>query len=1142
MRVVGATVLMAAIVAGPISAGGAGARPSPRDPDAAPKRPAPANDLSNIAADRWIVQLAEAPVASYRGGTGALRPTAPDVTGAAKLDAAGSDAAAYEQHLKEGQARFESDLARVANGAKVQRRYTLAVDGLAVKMSPAQAAAVRALPGVRSVTPDVPVQLDMYATPAQIGAPTLWQQLGGQALAGDGVRVAIIDSGIYVTRDANGHYAGNPCFDDTGYKAPKGFPKGDKRFTNNKVIVARTYFRPDDPPVAGDDTAIPGPLGSSHGTHVGGTVACDAGTVAQVQGAQVTLSGVAPHAFLMNYRVFYPSNSTEDFQTGNAYVAELVQAIDDAVRDGADVMSNSWGSSYQNTLAWPDPMVQAAESAVDAGVVMVFANGNAGPDPATSIAPANSPKVIGVGAVSKNVTISPGSVDVTGPTPVPAKLTKLDVGPAQFGAQGTTALGPLPYVASETVATNGTPLGCNLSNGSNPFPAGSMSGKIAVISRGTCEFTEKVLNAQNAGASAALVYNSVANGDNIQAMGPGEVAAQVTIPSWFMRRSDGLTMVAFAAAHPNASAKFTAQPHVAPNVGDVMAGFSSRGPTTDKTIKPDVVAPGVDVVSSGYSTEPFPGTYTGFGAESGTSMATPHVAGAAALLRQLHPKWTPAQVKSALMSTATEQVFLDTAQAIPASVLDRGAGRIDLTKAGDPGLAFDQPSISGGERQAGTSFSTTVTATNVRDKKVSGDKGDDKEETWDVSVSSADSHLVVHPTVADISVKPHKSATIPVQVSTANDALGDYEADIVLVSRTDHTRLHIPVWLHALHTAPVADVLLVDDDGSGIGAGPDYRTVYKSLLDNSGVSYRYLDVDTNFFPSFDQLFGYKAVVMFTGDNASFDTSGLFPSDQDALAQWLDSGGRLWLVGQNIAEETDSNTDFSSPQLGRARLYHGYLGLRYVNGSVYSGAAPHPTVAGAGPLAGLMIDLKTSGGGTGKQTSIEEETAIGDTDTYAARGATQLFATPLGAGAAAGDGVAFGRSSEPSLQEPRVAFRYRSVGMGFGLEGVTNSNGNATRAQVFQRTLTWLLDDVSVTVTAADEGKKPTKLLTANATSTAGAAITQYRWDFGDGSPTVTTTSPSVSHEFKGPKLRTVRVEVTDALGHRSLGQLDVGGK
>jgi minor extracellular serine protease Vpr len=143
----------------------------------------------------------------------------------------------------------------------------------------------------------------------------------------------------------------------------------------------------------------------------------------------VTLSGIAPAAYLMNYRIFYPSQSPEAFQNGNGYVVEIVQAIEDAVADGADVLSNSWGSSHQNTLDWPDPMVQAAEAAVDAGVVGVWAQGNSGSATGTGNLPAASPKLIAVGAVSKNQTISPGFVDVTTPG-APANLQAMDVGPA----------------------------------------------------------------------------------------------------------------------------------------------------------------------------------------------------------------------------------------------------------------------------------------------------------------------------------------------------------------------------------------------------------------------------------------------------------------------------------------------------------------------------------------------------------------------------------------------------------------------------------------------------------------------------------------------------------------------------------------
>ena len=172
-------------------------------------------------------------------------------------------------------------------GAKVQRSYQVVLNGLAVKMNKKQAALVRKMKGVKAVTPDMPYQLNMYATPAQIGAPTLWGQVGGQANAGAGVKVAVIDSGIFVRYDDQGNYTGNPCFNDAGYTAPKGYPKGDKKFTNNKVIVARKYFRPGDPPTDGNDTAIQGPGGSPHGTHTAGTVACNANTPITYPGANL---------------------------------------------------------------------------------------------------------------------------------------------------------------------------------------------------------------------------------------------------------------------------------------------------------------------------------------------------------------------------------------------------------------------------------------------------------------------------------------------------------------------------------------------------------------------------------------------------------------------------------------------------------------------------------------------------------------------------------------------------------------------------------------------------------------------------------------------------------------------------------------
>jgi subtilisin family serine protease len=1112
----------------------ASARPGSNPPDEAPEyAPLRQVDLATQTADRWIVQLKDAPLAKYRGGIPGLPPTAIEDTGDDHLDTQSAGSQAYLNHAHAQQRNFEGELARVAPGAQTQRNYRVALNGLSVKMSNAEAAAVRQLPGVRAVTPDIPVHLHMYGTPEQIGAPELWAKVGGQSHGGEGVKVAIIDGGIYLTRDAGGAYAGNPCFDDTGYSnPPAGYPKGDTRFTNKKVLVARAYFRRDDPPTAGNDTPIPGPDSTSHGTHVAGTVACNAGTQVTYQGANVTLSGIAPRAYLMNYRVFYPSTSPEAFQNGNAYVSELVQAIEDAVSDGADVISNSWGSSYQNTLAWPDPMIQAAEAAVDAGVVMVFANGNEG-DRATAISPAISPKVIGVGAVTKNKSIVPGVVDVTAPAPVPDTLKQLAVGPALFGPTVTTRTGPALYVPAERVATGGSPLGCSVAGDNSPYPAGALAGKIALIGRGVCQFSEKVFNAQRAGAVAAIVYNSASGGDNLQSMGPGTHAADVTIPSWFMRRSQGLAMRDFANAHTaDAQAQFTYAPRTTTNIGDVMAGFSSRGPSSDKLLKPDLVAPGVDVLSAGYGGGAFPRPYTGFGAVSGTSMATPHVAGAAALLKQLHPRWKPWQVKSALMSTANEEVFLNTTRTSRAGLLDRGAGRIDLAKAANPELLLDQPSLSAGELPAGQGVTFTLRTQDIT--------GDDK--TWTATVTKSGSPA----TAANFSIKVdrpvftaegHDRTKLSVRVeSVPGAAPGDYEGGLVLTSNATGQRLHVPVWLRVVPTTRTADVLLVNDDGHSLDRRfKDYSSYYKATLDGLGVSYRYLDVGTQDFASLNELFGYKAVLIFTGDNDSFDTSGFDVAGLNRLHEWLDSGGRLWVTGQNAADVyTTGGNAPSSPRLGRGRLYNGYLGLEFDTQSVYPGAAPRPTASGAGPMADLRLDLSPGADGGGNQKSIDAALAIGDTDTYAAPDSTatifrQIGGTTVKRGAAIG----FARSSEPSLDEQRQKFRYRSLSMGFGLEGINDTTGASTRQQVARRALDWLSDSISLAFNPDTRSSEGRVTVSVRASSSVAATFTSFRWDFGDG-PIVTTTVPSVSHRLQGDDRSAVRVEATDSLGHRAV--------
>jgi subtilisin family serine protease len=1073
-------------------------------------------DLATYDAKRWIVQLKAKPLARYarakRGiwQAGVARP---------KLNLKAGLSRRYLGQVTRTQTRFAARLRKAVRGIRIERTFRVTLNGMAVDMTKKQAAKVRRMKGVLAVTPDIPYRPTMYATPAQINAPALWAQVGGQANAGRGIKVAIIDSGVYVTKDAAGNYAGNPCFDDAGYTMPAGYPKGDTRFTNKKVIVARAYFRPAPfaPPTPGNDTPIQGPGGSPHGTHVGGTVACKPNTTF----GQLTLSGIAPAAYLMNYRIFYPSQSPDGFENGNGWVVEIVRAIEDAVMDGADVLSNSWGSSHQNTLAWPDPMVQAAEAAVDAGVVGVWAQGNSGPAQGTGNQPSSSDKVISVGAVSKYFAFIQATANVTGPAPVPAAAQNVDTGGAGFGPtiEGKH-IGPAPYVPAMAVAKPEVPaanrnLGCSIDQGpdnvseeARPFPAGSLTGKIALIERGVCNFSDKVYNAQRAGAIGAVIYNPAGN-ETLITMGAGLHATRVEINSVLVRNSNGVAMLNHYNLNPGtATMEFFHDPHSATAIGDLMASFSSRGPTQEKTIKPDVVAPGQDVVSGGYAVGPFPTPFTGFGSASGTSMATPHVAGAAALLLQLHPWWTPAMVKSALMTTATEDVFLDNAKTQRAGVLDRGAGRIDLAQAGNPGLVVDKPSLSGGETSAGQTKTFTVRAQNI-----SGSA-----DIWDVSGLATTAGFSIVPASSTLTLGAGETRTVTVTIGTGTGATtGNYEGSIVLVSRATGKRLHIPAWLRVIPPKSV-DVLVIDADAKATGVAGDVRPAYTAMLDSLLLTYS-VGFPTGPLGPLD-LHKYRAVLLFTGDNASFANSGFSVAQEDALADYLDSGGRMWALGQNMALGLDSGTYHS--RLDRGRLYSGYLGLAYEADSVNAAGT-----TGLGPFAGMVLGLS--------QTSVEGTSSPAfDTDTYNSRGTTKRF-FQTGGGAA----VSHGRSSDPTLEQERQEYLYRSVSMGFGIEGLA---GGTTAAQLGDRTMDWLLDKLTVGLASASAGPGKRARLTASATSSVGAAITKYRWDFGDGSDYVTTTGPSVLHKYQHRGTYEVRIEATDSLGHTSVTHAFVGVK
>ncbi|MGD8627170.1 MAG: S8 family serine peptidase, partial [Anaerolineae bacterium] len=797
-----------------------------------------------------------------------------------KLDVQASASQAYLAELEAGQAQFRADLEAAIPGARVAYDYQIVLNGLGVELPDGDLETVKALwalPGVKYVSPQQFYTIDMDYSLPKINAAALWSQLGGRDNAGAGVKLAIIDTGIIPDY---------PMFDGTGwsYPAQGTWPKGDPAFCNGKIIAARYY----EPTFEVNPIEVMSPLDrEGHGVHVSGTsvgnrVMADYGT------STVELSGVAPGAWLMAYKAFWVNVAGT---SGTAADIQTVGAIEDAIADGADIISNSWGGTA-NVLTENDPQTLAFEAAVDAGAVVVFSTGNSGPGYNTTGSP-SSPKFIEVAASTAERAYY-NTVRITAPEPVTPTLTSFparefnDIDPS---AIPTTTIGPLPYIPTDLQGNPDLTLP-GVYPGITETEPYSSTGWIALIPRGAFSFNTKLDNALVHGAGAVVMYT------DDRGWKANYTAGDRPIYTVMIDHDIGLDAVDWWVAYTDTARIEIGYP-VAPyatETPDVIADFSSRGPWLDLDLKPDVAAPGVNILSADV-----PGPY---GLKGGTSQAAPHVAGAAALLCQMHPDWTPAQVKSALMSTASQTV-LDLDEETVADVLTQGAGRIDLSVAGDPGLTFDHPSHSFRMVPQGGSDSLMITATGVGAAA----------ETYDLSVVETvtdTGNVTVGVDPAILSVTPGGTAAFTLTVDVGpGAAVQDLEGNVVL-SGTDHL-LHIPYWLRVYEDTG-AEVLLVDLDESGatddlgaltIWGAPfvDYTGYYTQALETLGVTYDYWDTWNMLDPPRSILDKYDKVIVYSGDYGGLADigGGLFlldALDADAMRTYLADDGKLLVMGQD----------------------------------------------------------------------------------------------------------------------------------------------------------------------------------------------------------------------------------------------------
>ncbi len=625
------------------------------------------------AGSAFIVQMVDAPVVAYTGDIAGFPATKP--AKGQKIDPLSPQVVKYAAFLE---SRHDQALAAVG-GARKLYSYRYAFNGFAADLTEAQAAKMLTLPGVVAVSPDEVRTLDTSSTPAFLGLSEpggLWDQLGGAGSAGENIIIGIVDGGIWpehasfsdrLGSNGNGSKNGKLSYQQIPGWHGKCTPGENFTAANcNQKLIGAQFFNAGFGGNAGIDESMPWEFNSprdfgGHGTHTASTAGGNANITATGPAAVFgAISGMAPRARIAAYKVCWETGAG-----GSCVSSDSVAAIDQAVADGVDVINFSVSGSQTSFM---DPVEIAFLFAADAGIFVATSAGNSGPDVSTVAHP--GPWLTTVAAGTHNRAVS-GSVTLgNGITYDGASVTTLSVTAPLIDstAAGIPGADPARVALCYAAADNG---------GVPVLDPAVVAGKIVICDRGKTDRVNKSLAVQDAGGVGMILVNTSPNTINADF----HFVPTVHLPDTF-----GFAVRAYAAtADPTATINPAVFDYDA--AAPFTADFSSRGPILaggGDLLKPDLIAPGQDVLAA-VALEGHAGRE--FDLYSGTSMASPHVAGLAALLKDLHPGWSPMMIKSALMTSAYD--VLDGLNTDPGVIFSQGAGHVQPNSAADPGLVFD---------------------------------------------------------------------------------------------------------------------------------------------------------------------------------------------------------------------------------------------------------------------------------------------------------------------------------------------------------------------------------------------------------------------------------------------------------------------
>ena len=682
-------------------------------------------------------------------------------------------AAAVEEEQIEGRRRMEERGGNVLGGAR------LAANALFVEIDDEWAASLAGIAGVRKVRPAREYQMTVDAALPLHRIREAWELAGGENRAGAGVKIAIIDSGVE---------ASHPAFRAADMEAPQGYPRTtselDSNLVTGKIIVARSYvrlLRNFDPDRSARD-------------HVGhGTAAAMIAAGVAHEGPMGWVSGVSPRAWLGNYKVF----GTPGFNSSTTEAA-LLQAIDDAVADGMDILNLSLGSDIALRLE-EDTLAQALENAAEAGALVVVAAGNNGPGWGTISSPATAPSALSVGASTNSRTFGFGIA--------------FEGKESLLGAPGN---GPPPAedvsgAVADAAALDENGLACG------KLPEGSLAGKIALILRGGCTFELKLNNAKNAGAVAALVQAREESPEPItMAVGSADLPAMM-----ISYRSGQKVREWLAGGEPLLAVMSFRYRRVEQRPG-LLADFSAHGPNVDLAIKPELTATGTDMWIATQTLDSAGAMWsdTGYTLVDGTSFSAPLAAGAAALVKAARPGLDARAIRSALVNTAAR--ISDEASAW---VQKSGAGLLDAEAAvRSPLIASSTP----------LSFGASAPGKTVDARKLTLRQAGDEPETYFVRIEHRRGPAVPAVSADMVELAPGAETEILVDWPEPLTDTGTYEGFVVLEGASSGFTLRVPYWRAVTRGEPARVTVLRETSSARRGANVRDALLFR-LVDESGV-------------------------------------------------------------------------------------------------------------------------------------------------------------------------------------------------------------------------------------------------------------------------------------------------------------------